>query len=536
MNPRLFIAQRPLVCWALMYLGGLAAALHWEGFGLLLPLAGLLSGLLALALLWQDGFRRFLAVSLAFFFLGLLLMGLALHPSLPQEGSAQVAGRVAGEVRTSQDGLRVRTVLREVMLVDENGQETRLPRAYWSWYPAKDAALPLDGQAVAFSGQVQHPEGQVNPHGFDFRQYLLGRGIPFVISGARDLALTGPLQETPASLVLRARNHFSARMDALFGQESALAKALLLGVREDLEETAFDFRQTGIAHVLAVSGLHVGILAIFLSLLLKPFHLSPLVRLVVLSIFLLLYCVLLDFRPSVVRASVLYVLYLTGRVFRRRVDPLSSLAAAFLLMLLIRPLDLIDAGFQLSFLAVFGIITLGDRLASLLNSRAWFTAMPRLLQKALLAYGVTLSASLMTLVPLANHFHRFSLMGLLISPLAIAGIGLLMGGFLLALLLSFPLMPLAVPLGQGLSCLAAQALAGVSLLAKVPFAAITLPRLSPRPITPCCCWAPGMWPCRSAGGGLQPSCWRWSCFWFPSFPGTAACAMCFCPAALPTAP
>ena len=481
MKGRSFLAQRPLAGWSLAYAAGLFAALNGGGFSMWLALAGLLAGTLAGALLKQGLLTRCLAVCLAFFFLGTLRMGLLVRPLLPAEGSYRVTGQVAGESQVSPDGLRVKSTLRQVVLRDEAGQETWVNRVYWSYYPGKDAPLPVDGQQVAFTGQVLHPQGQVNLHGFDFRRYLLSQGISLQISGARDMVFQEPVLEEAASLRLRVRKALGGRLDALFGETGGpLARALLLGHREGLEEdTQEDFRRAGIAHLLAVSGLHVGLLALFLTGLIKPLRLPPLIRLLLLGSLLFIYCALLDFRPSVLRASILSVLLLSGRLFRRRVDPLTSLAAAFLLNLLLRPLDLMNLGFQLSFLAVLGIILLGDRLASFLGARAWYVRMHPLGQKLLTAYGVTLAASLMTLVPLVNSFHRFSLLGILISPLAIGLTGLFMLGALILLLLSFPLMGWAAFLGQGLNLAAQVFLRDLARLADLPFAAFTLPRFSP---------------------------------------------------------
>lgn len=480
MNPRAFPAQRPLVCWAAAFGCGIALCRLWAGFVLWLPVAGFLISLAGALLLPHKTLLRFGAVSLAFFFLGALLFGVKAHPQLPPEGKYEVQGRVTGESVLAADDQRVKTVLRDVTLKDMDGHMAQVPRAYWTYYPLEDAALPLDGQWAQFAGQVYHPQGQVNPYGFDFRFHLLKQGIPLGISGARELILEPSSQLTPANPFLRARQVLLARIQVLFGEQAGLASALLLGIKTDLDqEITQDFQIAGIAHVLAVSGLHVGILAAFLLLITKPFHLSPRTRLLVLSAILLAYCALLDFRPSVLRASILFIILLSGRLFKRRADPLTSLAAAFFIILLIRPLDLFGLGFQLSFLAVLGIITLGDRFSAGLRRFSWFRRLPKLLQNALLAYGTTLAASLATFVPLSNVFHRVSLIGLLISPIAIVMIGLLMAGFLGVLLVSFVHLPTALLAAAPLKLLTRGYLLGVTFFAKLPYASLRLPYISP---------------------------------------------------------
>ena len=480
MNPRAFPAQRPLVCCAAAFGCGIALCRLWAGFVLWLPGIGLFISLLGALNLPRKTYLRFGAVSLAFFFLGALLFGLHAHPHLPPEGTYEVQGRVSGESVMAADGQRVKAVLVDVTLRDADGHTIQVPRAYWTYYTQKDVPLPLDGQWAQFSGQVYHPQGQVNPYGFDFRFHLLKQGIPLAISGARDLVLTPSGQLTPAAPFLRARQALHARIQGLFGEQSGLASALLLGIKTDLDqESTQDFQTAGIAHVLAVSGLHVGILAAFLLLITKPFHLSPAARLLVLTFVLLMYCALLDFRPSVLRASVLFIILLSGRLLKRRADPLTSLAAAFLIILLIRPLDLFSLGFQLSFLAVLGIITLGDNFSASLRRFAWFLRLPKLLQNALLAYGTTLAASLATFIPLSNMFHRVSLIGLLISPIAIVMISLLMAGFLGVLLVSLVHLPSALLAAAPLKLLTQHFFAVVTYFAGLPYASLRMPYLPP---------------------------------------------------------
>lgn len=478
MNPRAFMAQRPMVVLALLYALGILAAVNWPSFHMMLALIGLLIGSAALALLWKSSRLRLVCLGLCAVFLGLLLGGLAAHPSLVREGKYQITGRVTGQSEWSEDKRRVKTVLGSLELTDEQGEKFSASKAYWTWYPKQGEQLPFDGQQVSFTGQVYHPAMQMNPQGFDFKAYLLQRGISLGISGASDLLLLPEALQEHASFWLKLRDSLAARLDSVFKDQSGLAKALLLGVREGLDEQVRrDFSIAGIAHVLAVSGLHVSFFVFGLLGLLKPLRLSPKARLLIAFVFLLLYCRMLDFTPSVVRASILSLLLLLGKVTKKRIDPLTSLATAFLLILLVRPLDIMNLGFQLSFLAVLGIVLSGDAIQYALGRQKWFAKLHRRLQNLILAYGITVAASLFTLVPLVNAFHQFSLMGLIISPLAIVLIGLLMLMFAIGLFLSFVSVPLAVLVAAPFLCLSRLYQGAVSLSASLPFASLRLPSL-----------------------------------------------------------
>lgn len=479
MKPQAFVLQRPLVCLALAYALGILLGAGQTGFSPLLPGLGIALSLLAAGFFWPRPLIRTAAFLLAFLFLGAFLGGRVSHPILPAEGSYSIRGTVSGEATPSEDGMRVKARLDHITLTSLDGTSQTLPSAYWTYYPEKGSSLPQDGQQAQFTGQLYHPDGRMNPYGFDFKAYLLQRGIPVGISGARNLILDPQAQAGPSSVWLRIRQGLSARLTAVFGQHGALAKALLLGVRNDLDEgLTLSFRDAGIAHILAVSGLHVGFLVYGLKKVLQFLHLSPGALLAILAALLAAYCRLLDFTPSVVRASILSLLMLSGKTLRRRVDPLTSLAAAFLVILLLRPMDLFNLGFQLSFLAVFGLITLGDGMLACAARQPWFKQWPLAMQKVAAAFFSTWSASLMTLVPIANAFHTFSLIGLVISPLAILLVGWLMAGFIAGLLLSFISLPLACLLAAPVLLLSSLYQGGVELAARLPWAVLRLPALS----------------------------------------------------------
>lgn len=476
MSQRSFLLQRPLAAAAPFYAAGVLIGAGLPGFMPFVSLCGLALSLAALALLRREAAWRFVAAGFCLLFAGTALAGRAAHPAVPPPGAYRVSGVVAGEVKRRADDGRVQAVLRDVRLFDGEGKEHRLDGLYWTFYPKPGDPVPAEGQRAAFTGSLYRPAGQANPYGFDFRFYLLQKGILAGVAGGEGLAVADGGSAYPGSFWVRARRSLAARLDAALGGESGLAKALLLGDRGGIEEaTALDFRDAGVAHVLAVSGLHVGFLTAGLFFLLRALRLSPRAQLAAIAAFLLFYCRLLDFTPSVLRASLLSVIYLAGRAIKRRADPLTSLSAAFLAILLLRPLDLFNLGFQLSFLAVFGIFTLGDRVKSMLDRQPGFRRMPKALRRAAEAWAVTFSAGAMTLVPTVNAFHRFSLIGLVIGPLACLVIGWLMAGYLMVLGVSFLSLPLAMGIARPVLWLERVYGGGVSLMASLPLSTVRLP-------------------------------------------------------------
>ena len=396
--------------------------------------------------------------------LGMLLSGAATHPNVPPAGRYTVTGIAEMDVTLREDGT-ASGYLTKVRIEGDEGVY-QVGKVYWTYRPSEDdPMLPREGDAVRFQGTLYHPKGQENPYGFDFRMFLLQRGAAAGVSGSGDLAVTGHPGRGAASLLYRVRQAVLRRMDAVFGAGSDLPKALLVGEKSDLpRETVQGFADAGAAHILTVSGLHVALLAGTLMLLLRSF-LSPRARFYVLLGFLTFYCAMLGFPAPAVRASILMLVAGARRLVRRAGDRITALSAAFLLILLFRPLDLFSAGFQLSFCAVLGI----DLLMPWME-RKW----PRLLREYA---GVSLAATLGTVLPTAQTFHRLSLIGILLNPLVCALFGLLIPVYLAVFALGCVWLQAGQWIAGPLSAVSAFITEAVKAAGNLPIATVRVPAL-----------------------------------------------------------
>ena len=151
----------------------------------------------------------------------------------------------------------------------------------------------------------------------------------------------------------------------LDGRTCALLEGLLLGVREDISKETQDlFRHAGISHILAVSGLHVGIIAGIIAFLMGMTRLPARIGYMLTGLLILLYVPLTGSRDSVIRASIMAVVILGGRILERPVNIYNTIGAAALIALMHSPLSLFHAGFQLSFLATLSTGTVMGLLAA----------------------------------------------------------------------------------------------------------------------------------------------------------------------------
>ena len=194
------------------------------------------------------------------------------------------------------------------------------------------------------------------------------------------------------------------------------------------------FRESGGAHLLALSGLHIGILYLFLSRLLWPLGNSPAARLVryVLTVLAAgLFTLVTGASPSIVRAFLFIFLNETARLSNRPKNALQVLSTALLIQLVLNPSAISSVGFQLSYLAMVGIFLLYPRL------EAWWPKGPRIdpLRKVWQAAALSISCQAFT-GPLAWYrFHTFPTYFLITNLLAMPVTTLLMGAAVTTLLL-----------------------------------------------------------------------------------------------------
>jgi competence protein ComEC len=275
------------------------------------------------------------------------------------------------------------------------------------------------GDLIRVSGQLEEPAGRRNPKGFDYRAYLAGRGIHTIMAVKEtQAAIVEPGSPwSPAVWLYSMRSRAGAVLDkAVGGEEGALLKAMLLGDR-GLTPEGVDrsFKQTGLSHLLAISGLHIGFLVALMVKLSALMKLNSRWAFALQILLLSAYCLMVGFTPSITRAVVMAVIYLGGRQLGRKSDVLNSTAVAAFLILLVHPASLMEISFQLSFIAVASIALFYRPILK----RLGFLPFPIASMAA-----VTLSAQLGTLPLTIYHFNIVSPLSLLTNLVAVPVAGL----------------------------------------------------------------------------------------------------------------
>lgn len=343
--------SRPIFFMALLFMAGAAVSYY-----LSLDAAPLTAGLICAGAGFAIVFfikrpRALLFLYAAVFFVGGLLFRAQYSVDFTgvEDGAAYA---ISGRVTDVQPGAYNRYKLSDVRL--EGDESITFSRDVLLYSRSRLSY----GDLIKFESKVNYPSAVRNPGGFDERMYAAANGVGFSCF-AQEISVSGNVPGL-YGFFLGLRESIADSIDEYYSVETApVAKAMFLGVKGELpEQLREDFGMTGIAHVLAISGLHVGIIAFLMQLLLKKLKMPRKLRFPLSICVLVCYALLTGLAPSVVRAVIMAVLLLLGRWLFWERDTLTFLSIAFLVTLAYRTPQLFMPGFLMSYGVVFGLLCL----------------------------------------------------------------------------------------------------------------------------------------------------------------------------------
>jgi len=308
-------------------------------------------------------------------------------------------------------------------------------RAYGSSFQLHILGANTQGGSIPLNGKVlckTQPHTSITfslydtvyVHGFltdfqtpypDYASYMAQQGIFHTLY--EDTLLNGGLSYHPGAWGIKLQQNLAQNLLALIHTPEAqeIALAMFLGDKSHLsQETREPFTQSGASHILAISGMHIGIIFLLLNALLSFLHVLPHGKRIkhgVILFLLLAYMLLTGMSPAVVRATLMFGLILLFRIFLVRFALLNVIATAALIQLYLHPELLFQPGFQLSYSAVLGIIV------GFPYFERWFTTPWKGVNYFYSWIGVSLCASLTTAPFIAYHFGTFPVYFLLTNIL-----------------------------------------------------------------------------------------------------------------------
>lgn len=295
----------------------------------------------------------------------------------------------------------------------------------------------MEGDVVLIHGEFVSVQRQKRP---SYGRYLLSQGILYTVWNPV-IQQTGEVR--PLYLYKKKiLTLFERRIEMRFRTESFFWKALFYGDRSEFpKEIGEGFSKMGTAHILALSGFHVGLIVLFLQFLLQWLSLRR--RNVLICLFLICYSFLTGLKPPILRAVGFYLLYYVSFLLKRRYDLLSSLYAMCILILLYNPYQILDIGFQLSFLSVLSIAIFYRPLERRIKTSVqkdekrslWGRYLVFGFQSLACFSALSFSATILTLPLVVRYFGLMPLLSVVGNLFIIPLISLAMTFFLISLLL-----------------------------------------------------------------------------------------------------
>ncbi|PWH81618.1 competence protein [Algibacter marinivivus] len=297
-------------------------------------------------------------------------------------------------------------------------------------------ALKVDGIYISRTDfkNLIHP---LNPHQFDYKNYLEKKYIYHQLFTSNEALLTTKYKaKTLFGIVDNIRQHINKKLKPYHfkSDEIAIINALLLGQRQDISEEVYtSYTNAGAIHILAVSGLHVGIILLILSFMFKPlerFKHGKLIKTILLVSILWSFALIAGLSASVTRAVTMFSIVAIALNLKRPTNIFNTLAISMFVILLFKPLFLFDVGFQLSYLAVFAIVIIDPYLFNLWKPKN------KIIKFYWHTFTITVSAQFGIIPVSLYYFHQFPGLFFISNLVIIPFLGLILGLGIFVILLA----------------------------------------------------------------------------------------------------
>ncbi len=296
--------------------------------------------------------------------------------------------------------------------------------------------LQVDDEFLIYA-KPESIRSPLNPHQFDYKSYLEKQGILHQIrTDHGSIVKKEKASNTLFGIASNFREHIISKLEKknFESEEMGVIQALLLGKRDDISETTYNnYKNAGAVHILAVSGLHVGIILFLLEFFLSPLERLPKGKTIKLILVVLLfwsYAFVAGLSPSIVRAVTMFSFVAYAFYLNRPTNSFNIIALSMLFILLVKPLFLFQVGFQMSYAAVFAIVWIYPKLQKL-----WFPE-NIIIRKTWQLLSVSVAAQLGVLPISLFYFHQFPALFFISNLLVIPFLGLILGLGILVIVLA----------------------------------------------------------------------------------------------------
>lgn len=298
-------------------------------------------------------------------------------------------------------------------------------------YFKKDSSLNQlhYGSQIVFNKPLQQIKNSGNPGTFDYKRYSLFQGITHQLNLSLNEYEILPTQNKNRfqQFIFDCRHWVVTTLQKFIDgeKEQGLAEALLIGYKDDLDKNLVQsYTNTGVVHIIAISGMHLALIYGLLLLLTKPLRKKHLrwIRIVLILSALWLFTLLAGAQASVVRSAVMFTCIALGEALSKRPSIYNTLALSAFILLAYNPFWLWDVGFQLSYAAVVSIVTFYRPVYN------WFYIPNKALDFLWKTIAISIAAQILTTPISLYHFHQFPVLFLLTNLFAVPVSSLILFG------------------------------------------------------------------------------------------------------------
>ena len=316
-----------------------------------------------------------LIMNVSFILIGISLTNMRFSPSLPDEifeMNSDWMVRVASETTIREKSVKV-----DAEILQNTDCKTVKGKVLLYLQPSAQTEKLQYGDLLFVHTNLSRIQPPCNPDAFDNQLYMRRRGIYYTGFVRKDAwehigkAPANPLKSVAQKTRNRLTNiYITAGMS---GDELDILKAILLGDDDTLDpELRTSYASAGVSHILCVSGMHVGVIFMIINTLLKPlnrFRSSRILKTILIMFLIWMYAHITGLAPSVTRSATMFSFVAIGQLLQRNTNVFHSLFASAFILLVINPLLLFEVGFQLSYLAVAGIVLFQPKLSAIYRCR-----------------------------------------------------------------------------------------------------------------------------------------------------------------------
>ena len=308
----------------------------------------------------------------------------------------------------------------------------------------------INGDYICMSGNVSVPDAATNPGTFDQYIYLKNKGYYLCISnGTVESGIHRPY--SIEGFLYGIKNRCTTIIDDSFDSESAgIVKAMLVADKSTLDKNIKKlYSENGIAHIMAISGVHVAIIGMTLYGFLRKIRIGRLISGIFSIAIIVLYGIMTGMSSSTERAVIMLILSIAAEYFGRKTDAPTSMGFAMIIMVLGNPYVILDAGFQLSFAAITGVTVVAPQLRKFLRrfkrfikeadekkkqKREKIMSLRKMIIKLIDALVVGISSFITTTPVIIYYYYQFPPYSILINLIVIPLVSLIVGGSILVVL------------------------------------------------------------------------------------------------------